>query len=80
MHLREVCFTNDLLAAGYFYLLFYQIKVYDFFSYAMLHLYTGVHLHKIEVAVLINQKLNSTYTLIINGLRGFNGCSTHPFP
>src|SRR3569833_4285073 len=43
----------------------------------MLYLYTGVHLHKVEVAVFINQKLYSTGAFVFNGFCAFNGGFAH---
>src|SRR5262245_7890738 len=45
----------------------------------MFYLYTGVHFHKVEVAVLINQKLNGTYTFVTNGRSSLNSVISHAF-
>jgi kynurenine formamidase len=39
----------------------------------MLNLNTGIHLHEIEVAVFVNQKLNGSNTFVIHSFCSFNG-------
>src|ERR1035437_7945437 len=46
----------------------------------MLYLDTGVHFHKIEIAVLINKKLDSSHTFIINSRSGLYGSIPHSGP
>jgi hypothetical protein len=43
----------------------------------MLYLDTGVHLHEVEVVVLVHQELYGTYALIFDSFAGANGCISH---
>ena len=54
------------LVIGYTDLFFYQIHAHHFFGDGMLHLQTGVHLQKIEIAVLVHQKLDSSGSRIVH--------------
>src|SRR5258706_1320037 len=65
MHLRQVIFTGNFFTHSDFYLLLNKVEIDYFFSNAMLHLYAGIHFHKIKITVLINQKLDSTHTFIV---------------
>src|SRR5690606_41982095 len=64
MHGRLVVVARNRDAGCNFYLFFNQVKINDFLRYGVLYLNTGVHLHKVEVAVLVNQKFNGTRTFI----------------
>src|SRR5690606_21735637 len=77
MHFWFVVRSRNGHTTSHFYLFFYQIKVDYFFGYRMLHLDTRVHFHKIEIAVLIYQKLNCSCTFIIHSFSTFNGCFSH---
>src|ERR1700744_5939903 len=66
MYLWLVVAAADRHTCSYFYLLLYQVVADHFFCYLMLYLYTGIHFHKIEVAVLIYQELNGTHAFIVN--------------
>src|SRR6185312_4772226 len=50
-----------------------QVKVDHLFSNRVLNLDTGVHLHKVEVAVLVNQKLDSARAFIFYSFGAFDG-------
>src|SRR5690606_29770355 len=43
----------------------------------MLYLYTGVHFHKVEVAMLIYQELDGTHAFVTNSRRRFLGSFAH---
>ena len=45
----------------------------------MFNLDACIHFHKIEIAVFINQKLNSSYTFVIHRFGSFNSRFTHFF-
>ncbi len=80
MHLRDNNFLPDnAFAACNFYLFFYKIKIHHFFCNAMFYLYARVHFHEIKIAMLINQKLNSTNTFIIYCRCSFNSSFSHFF-
>src|ERR1700761_4429631 len=74
-----VVFTRDRYTCGNFYLLFDQIEVDHLFGNRMLHPDTGVHLHKVEVAVLINQKLYRSGTFVFYGFGAFYSGIAHFF-
>ena len=62
---------------GYLYLFFDQVVADHFLRHAMLHLYTGVHFHEVEVAVLIHQEFYGTHAFVIDGRCSFDGGITH---
>ena len=78
--LRVVISTRNGLARGYFYLFFDEVKVGYFLSDGMLYLNSGIHLHKIEVAVFVDQKLDGTCSFIANGFSSFDGSFAHCIP
>ena len=60
----------EFLAIGHTYLLLNQVNAHNLLGYRVLHLQTGVHFEEIEVAILVDKKLNSSCTTIVNGLGG----------
>src|SRR5690606_493945 len=77
MHLGFVVGSGDRHTTSYLYLLFYQVEVDYFFSHGMLHLNARIHLHKIKVTVLINQKLDCSCTFVVHSFSTFNGRFSH---
>ncbi len=80
MPLRLIILTAYRFARCYFDLFFDQIEIHDFFRNAMFYLYTRIHFHEIEIAVLVYQEFNGAYTFIINGRCCFDSSFTHPVP
>src|ERR1700752_2991846 len=66
MHLWEIVLARYFNSGSNLYLLGNKVVVNYFFRYRMFNLYTGVHFHKVEIAVLVNQEFNSTYTFVVN--------------
>src|SRR5688572_5153073 len=67
MHLWCIVLARDRYACSYLYLFLDKVKVDHFFRYAVLYLDTGVHLHKVEVTVLIYQELDSAHAFVVDG-------------
>src|SRR5580692_4951471 len=75
--LRFVIQPADRLARRYLYLFFDQIEIRDFLRHAMLYLDTRIHLHEVEIAMLVHQEFNGAHTLIIDRRSGLDGSLTH---
>ncbi len=58
-------------------LLFHQVHAYHFFGDGMLHLKTGIHLQKIEIAVLVHQKFDSPGSRIVHRPSGSHRLFPH---
>ena len=61
------------------YLRLYEVDSGDKLGYRVLDLDTGVHLHEVEISVLVNEKLNSSGILIAADLCRSNCRRTHLF-
>ena len=71
--------NGKAIALGNANLLSNQINACDHFRHGMLHLDAGVHLHEVEIAVSIHQKLHGARPDIVDGLRGPHSGMTHLF-
>ena len=68
---RETC--------GYLYLSLNEIETGNFFCDRMLDLYTGIHLHEVEVMLFVNEELDSTGVAVIALFCGSYGSCAHCF-
>ena len=76
---RFIIFPGYRDTRRYFYLLFYQVEIDHLFGNGMLYLYAGVHLHKIKIPVLVNQKLYRSCTFVFYCFSTFYSCVAHSF-
>ena len=67
VHGRIIVLSGDGFARGDLDLFFDQIEIGHLFRHTMFNLDARVHLHEIEIAVLVYQELNCTHTLIADG-------------
>src|SRR5690554_1585158 len=72
MHGWLIVFSRNRNPGSHLYLFFDQIKIDYFFSDRMLHLNPRIHFHKIEITVLIHQKLNGSSSFIIDSHSTFD--------
>src|SRR5690625_3950150 len=70
----------DLHAVGHADLLLNQVEARHFFRHRMLDLNPRIHLHEVEVAVLVESELDRTRAFVIDGLSAAHGRFTHPLP
>jgi len=79
MRLREVVVAGDVFAGGDFDLLLDEVEVDDFFGHGVFHLNAGVHLHEVEVAILIDEEFDGAYAFVVDGRTGGNCGGAHFF-
>src|SRR5690606_2052790 len=79
VELGEIIFPTDFFSCRYLDLFLDQVKIRHFFRDGMLYLNPGIHLHKVEVPVLVHEEFNGTRALIADGFGAFNGGRTHLF-
>ncbi len=77
VHVRLVVASRNFGSAGNFNLLANQVVVGHFFGNGVLHLNSGVHLHEVEVAVLVDQELDGSGALVAYVLGGLHGGVAH---
>ncbi len=77
VHLRNIITTRNFIPRRNQDLLLDEIVIDHLLRHTMLHLNPRVHFHEIEVPVLVHQKLNRTYTLIIDRRRRLLGRLPH---
>src|SRR3989337_3237958 len=77
VHLWNIIIPRDAFAASDFDLFFDQVKINNLFCNAMFYLYSRIHFHELEIAVLVYQEFNSSYTLIVNSACCFLCGLTH---
>src|SRR5690606_31034247 len=77
MHLRLIVPSTNGYARGNFYLFLNEVKANHLFGDPMFYLDSGVHLHEVELLVLVYQKLHGTYTFIVNRFGGTDGSFPH---
>src|SRR2546422_1025205 len=61
-------------------LLLDQIQAGDALGHRMLHLDAGVHLHEVEVAALVEEKLDGPDVVVADLLHRLDGDAAHPLP
>ena len=71
-----LCFVQ-LCACGNTNLPLHKVKTCYHFGNAMLNLESGIHLHKVEVFVLVKKELNCTNRVVVNSLCRLDGCIHH---
>src|SRR5690606_15471080 len=80
VHLGEVIRSRDRYSGSYFDLFLNQVVVSYFFGNRMFYLDSCVHLHEVEVAVLIDKELDSSSSFILNSFGATDGGFSHFFP
>src|SRR5258708_27406465 len=80
MPLRLVIESADRISCRYFDLFFDQVEIHHFFRDTMLYLDTGVHLHEVEIAVLIHEEFDRSHAFVVDGGSRFDGGISHTLP
>src|SRR5690606_29023197 len=70
---------RNFFTSSYLDLLFYQVVVNYLFRNRMLYLDTGIHLHEIELAVLVHQELDGAHAFVTDSHGAFNSRIAHAF-
>src|ERR1700754_2617887 len=78
MSLWFIVYSANAISGSYFYLFFNKIKIDDFLRHTMFYLDTGIHLHEVEITMLVHEELDSTHALVIDGRSSFDSSLTHP--
>ena len=68
---------GDRLTHGHKDLKLYQVAVGNFFRHRVLHLYPRIHLHEVELSILIEEEFHGAGALVVNGPCTLYGSLTH---